>query len=57
MSAPIRLKSSDGEVFVKKGGDFVIIGTGDYTDEQIAIAYDEIPELISVLLQIIKDEK
>lgn len=56
MSAPIRLKC-DPEVWVKKGGDSVIIGIGSDRDSAIVIFHDELPELIEVLSQIIKEKK
>lgn len=54
MSAPIRLKS-DPEVWIKKGKDSVHIGDG--LGESILLFHDELPELIEVLTQILKDKK
>lgn len=56
MSAPIRLKSSD-EIFVIKGADVVHICSSPDTDDQIVVFHDELPELIEVLTQILKDKK
>jgi len=56
MAAPTRLKC-DPEIYVKKGGDHIILGVGPDTWDAIVLFHDEIPELIEVLTKIITEKK